>query len=110
MSDPVQENSENKFPNTADLFLRKGLYDPIHYSRSDSERLIRFVYFDGTVDMFCTNCNSSATFRANNAFLENYRTPMYDVPNRPTPNPLYVPKDELTTLLKIVTSVDQLVV
>ncbi|MEL7249910.1 MAG: short-chain dehydrogenase [Bacteroidota bacterium] len=53
-----------------EFILRTALYQPIPYSpESDLEQLFDLLYFNGTVDFYCTECERDSTFKGQNSLM-----------------------------------------
>jgi hypothetical protein len=109
MHEPAEQTVEKPFPSPEEIFLSRGLYDVIPHTSSDVEQLLRFKYFEDTVDSFCLGCNLSAAFRAHSKLADNAARVQLYVPERPKSDPQTVDKEGLSGLLKYCDNVKDLI-
>lgn len=60
-----------------DFFISKGLYETYQYTEENISKVIGLVYYRGSLDCYCTGCNSESIFNP----IETRSSPMYNSPD-----------------------------
>lgn len=63
MSNKPPAPTTPKFPSPEDFFLNKGLYDKQVYVGEEMWEAVDVLYFQGTYDSYCVQCQKGSTFR-----------------------------------------------